>query len=99
MKERLRSIMPRTPTRLGRSSSPQGNSAWANEYLRHLEPVIQSRRLVVNAFQLTRITRDKGALAKDDRLDALAMAVAYWSKALSSDTAKVVQQNRDKLMQ
>jgi len=34
-------------------------------------------------FQLTRITRDKGALAKDDRLDALAMAVAYWAKALS----------------
>jgi hypothetical protein len=46
-------------------------------------------------FQLTRITRDKGALAKDDRLDAL----AFWSKALSADTAKVVQQNRDKLMQ
>jgi len=50
-------------------------------------------------FQLTRITRDKGALAKDDRLDALAMAVAYWSKALSVETEKVVQANRDKLMQ
>ena len=41
--------------------------------------------------QLTRITRDKGALAKDDRLDALAMAVAYWAKALSVETEKVVQ--------
>jgi hypothetical protein len=50
-------------------------------------------------FQLTRITRDKGALAKDDRLDALAMAVAYWAKAMSVETEKVVQQNRDKLMQ
>jgi hypothetical protein len=50
-------------------------------------------------FQLTRITRDKGALAKDDRLDALAMAVAYWAKALSVETEKVLQQNRDKLMQ
>jgi hypothetical protein len=29
-------------------------------------------------YQLTRITREKGALASDDRLDALAMAVAYW---------------------
>jgi hypothetical protein len=37
-------------------------------------------------FQLTRMTRDKGALAKDDRLDALAMAVAYWSKALAVET-------------
>ena len=50
-------------------------------------------------FQLTRITRDKGALAKDDRLDALAMAVAYWSKSPSVENAKVVQANRDKLMQ
>lgn len=29
-------------------------------------------------YQLTRICRDKNALAHDDRLDALAMAVAYW---------------------
>ena len=49
-------------------------------------------------FQLTRITRDKGALANDDRLDALAMAMAYWAKALSVETDKVVQTNRDKLM-
>ena len=48
---------------------------------------------------LIRITRDKGALAKDDRLDALAMAVAYWAKAMTVETSKVVQQNRDKAMQ
>jgi hypothetical protein len=41
-------------------------------------------------FQLTRMTRDKRALAKDDRLDALAMAVAYWSKVLAVETEKVV---------
>ena len=40
------------------------------------------------------MTRDKGALAKDDRLDALAMAVAYWSKALAVETEKVVQRKR-----
>jgi hypothetical protein len=27
------------------------------------------------------------------------MAMAYWAKALSVETEKVVQQNRDKLMQ
>ena len=48
--------------------------------------------------QLTRITRDKGALANDDRFDALGMAVAYWAKALPVDTEKVVQSNPDKLM-
>lgn len=50
-------------------------------------------------FQLTRITRDRGALAHDDRLDALAMAVGYWSKALAVETEKVVAANREKLMQ
>ena len=45
------------------------------------------------------MTRDKGALAKDDRLDALAMAVAYWSKALAVETEKVVQRKRDEMMQ
>jgi hypothetical protein len=50
-------------------------------------------------FQLTRMTREKGALAKDDRLDALAMAVAYWSKALAVETEKVVQRKREEMMQ
>jgi hypothetical protein len=34
-------------------------------------------------YQLTRISREKGALNHDDRLDALAMAVAYWVEQLS----------------
>jgi hypothetical protein len=50
-------------------------------------------------FQMTCITRDKGALAKDDRLDAVAIAVAYWAKALAVETDKVMQSNRDRLMQ
>jgi hypothetical protein len=39
--------------------------------------------------QLTRITRERGALRHDDRLDALSMAVAYWvdSAALDADDA------------
>jgi hypothetical protein len=36
-------------------------------------------------YQLTRITRDRGALAHDDRLDALAIAVAYWVQSMSRD--------------
>jgi len=45
------------------------------------------------------MTRDKGALAKDDRLDALALGVAYWSKALAVETEKVVQRKRNEIMQ
>ena len=36
-------------------------------------------------YQLTRISREKGALAHDDRLDAVTMAVAYWLEVLDRD--------------
>lgn len=37
-------------------------------------------------YQLTRITREKGALRRDDRLDALSIAVQFWSDAVSRNT-------------
>jgi len=37
-------------------------------------------------YQLTRITRDRGSLGHDDRLDALAIAVAYWVEQMARDT-------------
>jgi hypothetical protein len=37
-------------------------------------------------YQLTRVTAERGALAYDDRLDALAGAVAYWVALMSRDT-------------
>lgn len=39
-------------------------------------------------FQLARITREKGALVHDDRLDALAGAVRHWVEALGVDEMK-----------
>lgn len=50
-------------------------------------------------YQLTRITRDRGALAHDDRLDALAGAVSYWSKVMARNTDKSVSQFKDRLLQ
>lgn len=44
------------------------------------------RQLFTLMFQITKITRDRGALVKDDRLDALAGAVSYWIKALGQDS-------------
>lgn len=45
-------------------------------------------------YQLTRITRDRGALVHDDRLDALAMAVAYWTEHMARDNDKAAAQIR-----
>jgi hypothetical protein len=47
-------------------------------------------------YQLTRITRDRGSLANDDRLDALAMAVGYWTEHMSRDNNKAADQIRQK---
>ena len=44
-------------------------------------------------YQMTRITRDRGSLSKDDRLDALAMAVAYWSEVMDKDTERIEQES------
>lgn len=40
-------------------------------------------------YQMTRITRDKGSITKDDRLDATAMAVAYWVEQMDRDTRSI----------
>ncbi|AUO78208.1 terminase large subunit [Ralstonia phage vRsoP-WF2] len=49
-------------------------------------------------YQMTRITRDKGALAHDDRLDALAIAVAYWTEHMSRDNDKAAAAIKDKAL-
>ena len=47
-------------------------------------------------YQLTRITRDRGSLGFDDRIDALAQAVSYWSEALSRDQEKAAEAHKDR---
>lgn len=49
-------------------------------------------------YQMTRLTREKGSLAHDDRLDVLAMAVQYWVDQMSRDVDQAIHQHRaDKL--
>ena len=47
--------------------------------------------------QMTRLTRDRGCLRHDDRIDALSMAVAYWSAAMAQNAeagAKAFQRDQ-----
>ena len=48
--------------------------------------------------QLSRITKEKGALAHDDRLDALAMAVSYWTDRLSQDEDSKIEAHKEELL-
>jgi hypothetical protein len=47
-------------------------------------------------YQLTRLTKDRGALRHDDRLDALSMAVGYWAQAVAVDVDKMIQDRKDR---
>ena len=48
--------------------------------------------------QLTRITKDKRSLRNDDRLDALAIAVAYWVEQMSVDGDLELDAHKDRLL-
>ena len=50
-------------------------------------------------YQLTRITKDRGCLRNDDRLDALAIGVAYWIEQLSVDSTRQVEDFKDRKLQ
>ena len=79
-----------------------------------LEPVMNSHRLIVddkiiiedfNAelkhqlfYQMTRLTRDRGSLAFDDRLDALAIAVNYWTEVMDRDAEMALEDHRNEVL-
>lgn len=50
-------------------------------------------------YQMTRLTKDRGSLLHDDRLDALAIAVAYWSEVLARDNEKAAQDIKNSLLE
>ncbi|WP_412058361.1 phage terminase large subunit [Bartonella sp. DGB2] len=60
---------------------------------------IEQRNRYQLFYQMTRITRDRGSLMKDDRLDALAIAVHYWTDAMGRDTQKAAEQSRQKIIE
>jgi len=48
-------------------------------------------------YQMSRITRDRGSLAHDDRLDVLAIAVGYWVEHMSRDTLRAHEEHLEEL--
>lgn len=49
-------------------------------------------------YQMTRITKTRGALAHDDRLDALAMGVAYWVEQMAADVDEEMKERKHQLL-
>lgn len=49
-------------------------------------------------YQMSRIMRARGALRHDDRLDALAMAVGYWSERMAQDVDRRMEARKSMLI-
>lgn len=79
-----------------------------------LEPAMNQHRVVVDRqlieddqkadpkyqlfYQMTRLTKDKGAIAHDDRLEALAFAVKYWVDYMAQDASEREESHREDLL-
>ena len=48
--------------------------------------------------QITRITKDRGSLRNDDRLDVLSIACAYWVEQMAVDTDRQEKDHREELL-
>jgi len=90
----------RIPTTLDAKAHPPYNTFRRFSHAGHPASVMADSgggfaRISPLSCQLTRITRDKGALAQDDRLDALAIGVAHFAASMAADVDKAVQRARD----
>lgn len=79
-----------------------------------LEPVLNQHRLVVAEeaikneatadrdyqlmYQMSRITKERGALRHDDRIDALAGAVGYWNRYMQQDQSQAEEAHKKTLL-
>ncbi|MDB2505804.1 phage terminase large subunit [bacterium] len=61
-------------------------------------PIEQQTRYML-FYQLSRITRDRGSLVHDDRLDALSIAVGYWTQQMASDVNQSMIDRQQELLQ
>ena len=63
-------------------------SVWARDWESVKVHDPEDQRSFMLAYQLSRITRDRGALNHEDRLDALAMACQWWVDSVRVDVDK-----------
>lgn len=50
-------------------------------------------------YQMTHLTRERGALKHDDMVDALAMAVNYWLEAMAQDEQEQMESRKEELLE
>ena len=59
---------------------------------------VESQAKYMLMYQLSRITKDKGSLIHDDRLDALSIAVNYWVEQMNQDVDNNINSRKQELL-
>ena len=49
-------------------------------------------------YQMSRLTKDRGAITHDDRLDALSIAVNYWTTQMAQDSDRKIKDRKSELI-
>ena len=49
-------------------------------------------------YQMSRLTRERGAITHDDRLDALSIAVAYWTEQMAQDAELKMRERKNDML-
>jgi hypothetical protein len=70
-----------------------------NDYRSALSYPIEQQTRYMLMYQLSRITRDKGSLVHDDRLDALSIAVGYWVQQMAADVNQSMIDRQQELLE
>ncbi len=60
-------------------------------------PAEQAQRYMLT-YQMTRITKDRGSLAHDDRLDVLAMGVQYYVDQMAADAVDLINERKEEVL-
>jgi hypothetical protein len=69
-----------------------------NDYRSALTYPIEQQTRYMLMYQLSRITRDKGSLVHDDRLDALSIAVGYWTQQMAANADQSMVDRQQELL-
>ena len=73
-------------------------SVITNDYRSALTYPIEQQTRYMLMYQLSRITRDKGSLVHDDRLDALSIAVGYWTQQMAANADQSMVDRQQELL-
>jgi hypothetical protein len=50
-------------------------------------------------YQMSHMARERGCLEHDDKIDALTMAVSYWTEAMARDAKEAISERKEALLE